>query len=115
MRFDREISDPKLAEWLQNAPEEELVALKKYADEKERAEARVAPPEPQEWTDAMRTNKPSTASGSVTAAVGRVHEDGLSTDELTALVSVPGAWGVAGSADEVCDRVTQRLREAARK
>ncbi|WP_413203291.1 hypothetical protein [Rhodospirillum sp. A1_3_36] len=48
MRFDREISDPKLAEWLQNAPEEELVALKKYADEKERAEARVASPEPQE-------------------------------------------------------------------
>ena len=42
--------------------------------------------------------------------VGRIHEDGLSTQELADLVSHSDAWVPAGTAHEVRDRVIQRIR-----
>ena len=45
--------------------------------------------------------------------VGRVHEDGLSTEELADLVNHSDAWEPAGTAHEVRDRVIQRSRNRA--
>ena len=47
------------------------------------------------------------------SAVGRIREDGLSTEELADLVSRSDAWDPVGTAHEVRDRVIQRIRNRA--
>lgn len=45
--------------------------------------------------------------------VGRIYEDGLSTEELRALLEVEGADEPAGSVDEVYERMLRRIDEIA--